>query len=619
LNFPVNALIFSNIENGDDYALNTLLKDEQIVTRKFYILAVLILLAVSSFDIKISAQAEGEKSQKKYVKKILNTKSVSPKRLSKTWVNLPSAPLIMEEYDSLMLLTNVSANKAVQYNLGCVAGEPQEFKVLSQHTPLRRSLAAYDPKNHTRESSIFVLPNDLLAACRKANARVAVTRVIFDGGKIWSGSRKPKGPAASAHIKAPSPVTIRIDKIDRSGEASEEAWLKISNNSASPVRFAANGIGRTTVMHELANGAHVSALAADSVFSPRYGIETPGPVEAYPGAGSVGTYTWLLPQNSATFRIPAKLLTEGKIFLDYKYDWEIKRLTEPNSTLPVHRTYLAPADARASGTLAGTMGFVDAQNKWADNAAKITVDLKHDGRTIPLTSDELGDYMTELGKGRYCLTSPRNSTGKPLSFAPGQYTCFEIAGDRTTRFDILLSGPGLSASASRPNEVEPCHNWHSRVDPTIARPNSDAFSPVSMSAVFAAPLKSDQPGEKPPAFGNLSQAEVFLGIECLLNLQGRNYDSRLVGATRPDVSQTFGATRTDVAALYYISYLFNQKWDFADAPFLQDGKGKINNDEAVSLAYERYRQWYSKVTALGLDEARKQKLDPLTGSGITWY
>lgn len=453
-------------------------------------MAVCASLTVISFNIKIDAQApRGITPQKKYIKKTSKTSAATKGQIFEKWVNLPKAPLIINEHNRVTRLENVSSNRAVRYQLGCVTGERQAFKVLAEHPPVIKPFEAYNSKSNLRPSSVLVFPKDLLTRCQEVNAQIAVTRVTFDNGDSWNGavSQKAEGPAETMH----------------------------------------------------------------------------GP-----------------------------------------------------------------------GTLAGTIAFVNAQNKRVDNAARVTVDLEHDGNTIPLISNELGDYMARLSKGRYCLKSLRDSAGKPLTLTPGQHTCLEISSDQTTRFDILLSGTGLSNSASpaaekivgiapKPDVVDPCYSWHSRVDPKLPPLNSggdnSSTGPIARSTVLTIVLKSNQPHETPLAFGDLSQGEVFAGIECFLSLQGRKYDSKLSGATRPDVSQTFGTTRTDVAALYYISYLFTQKWDFADAPFLQDGKGKINNDEAVSTAYEMYRQWYLKVTELGLEEARKQKLDPLAGSGITWY
>jgi len=76
----------------------------------------------------------------------------------------------------------------------------------------------------------------------------------------------------------------------------------------------------------------------------------------------------------------------------------------------------------------------------------------------------------------------------------------------------------------------------------------------------------------------------------------------------------------EVAALYYISYLFTQKWDHADAIALVSTKeDRLATDDDVANAYEAYEKWFARIKTIGLTEARKQKLDPLAGIDIRWY
>ena len=153
---------------------------------------------------------------------------------------------------------------------------------------------------------------------------------------------------------------------------------------------------------------------------------------------------------------------------------------------------------------------------------------------------------------------------------------------------ICLPAPSF-AQIENPN----CVDWHSKIDPG-----------------------------KPFAFVNVknkTESEIFLGIACLLKLEGKKMNSNVGGATRGDVSEIFGATTVEVAALFYISYLFYDNWQHADAPFLIDKNHKRNTDKAVRDAFRAYKKWFTNVKALGLEDARKQKLDPLTGSGVSWY
>lgn len=115
--------------------------------------------------------------------------------------------------------------------------------------------------------------------------------------------------------------------------------------------------------------------------------------------------------------------------------------------------------------------------------------------------------------------------------------------------------------------------------------------------------------------------EDFLrGVNCLLQLEGEKARSNVAGASRGNVSNLFGSTSIEVAALYYISYLFYRKWDHADAPFLvSKSDSKLNSDQTVARAYKAYRNWFQLVREIGLEEARRRKIDPLKGSRVSWY
>lgn len=156
-----------------------------------------------------------------------------------------------------------------------------------------------------------------------------------------------------------------------------------------------------------------------------------------------------------------------------------------------------------------------------------------------------------------------------------------------------------------------CDKWHSKVDPEIA---------------FDEPSKSLEKKEKATDALTISMSakfsdaqEFFKAAECLLKLEGRSKKARIFGATRSDVSQTFDSARIDVAALYYISYIFYERWDHAGAIALLDEHNNLDDDEIVKRAFSSYRKWLAKVRELGLESARRKKLDPLADSGISWY
>lgn len=112
---------------------------------------------------------------------------------------------------------------------------------------------------------------------------------------------------------------------------------------------------------------------------------------------------------------------------------------------------------------------------------------------------------------------------------------------------------------------------------------------------------------------------ILEGIHCLLNMEGNKHPARFSGATHMAVSQLFPDATADVAALYYISYLYYQRWDHANAIALRGENGTLNSPESILIAYESYREWFEKVKRIGLIRAREMKLDPLKDAKVKWY
>jgi hypothetical protein len=142
---------------------------------------------------------------------------------------------------------------------------------------------------------------------------------------------------------------------------------------------------------------------------------------------------------------------------------------------------------------------------------------------------------------------------------------------------------------------EVCKYWLSRVDSDV-KP-TDQFKHVDESNV----------------------ENIMVGIECLLALEGNKKRARFSGASRHDVSQLFAPATVDIAALYYISFLFTQKWDHADAVAIVDKDGRINTDESIKEAFQAYREWFKEVKKLGIYKARESGIDPFAGKNIKWY
>ena len=100
--------------------------------------------------------------------------------------------------------------------------------------------------------------------------------------------------------------------------------------------------------------------------------------------------------------------------------------------------------ARHQGFLVGSMLYVTGDKRVGESlgdAAAVTVELEHKGRMVKLTSNEQGDFIVNMAKGKYCLKSAAAADGRPLTFSPYQHKCFQIKPKRDTRFDVMLLKP----------------------------------------------------------------------------------------------------------------------------------------------------------------------------------
>ena len=141
----------------------------------------------------------------------------------------------------------------------------------------------------------------------------------------------------------------------------------------------------------------------------------------------------------------------------------------------------------------------------------------------------------------------------------------------------------------------PCEYWQSRVDESVKLPENRAIDEKNPNTVIQA-------------------------TECLLKLEGNKKKARFSGATHLYVSQLFEPATVEVAALFYISYLFYQKWDHADAiALVGDDNQRLSAPKTVKDAYGHYRRWFKKVKALGIVKAREMKIEPLKGKDVRWY
>lgn len=109
------------------------------------------------------------------------------------------------------------------------------------------------------------------------------------------------------------------------------------------------------------------------------------------------------------------------------------------------------------------------------------------------------------------------------------------------------------------------------------------------------------------------------GMSCLLQCRGITREAGISGATHYEVSAGLPRATVELAALYYISFLFTGQRTHADGVALWNSDGVINPPGSIDTAYEAYERWFRRVQELGLATAREQGLNPLEGTGLAWY
>ena len=116
-------------------------------------------------------------------------------------------------------------------------------------------------------------------------------------------------------------------------------------------------------------------------------------------------------------------------------------------------------------------------------------------------------------------------------------------------------------------------------------------------------------------------------IECLLGEDNDLRPAAFGGSVRLEVSQTFAIPTANLAALYAISYIYSGHYDHAaavalrgdDASFTDSNGNYVTKASAIQKAYKAYRAWFVKVREMGLASAQKSGLQPLEGTGLSWY
>ena len=182
------------------------------------------------------------------------------------------------------------------------------------------------------------------------------------------------------------------------------------------------------------------------------------------------------------------------------------------------------------------------------------------------------------------------------------------------------------------DHAQVCQLWESRVDSKMkikegaalkGKPMASASSHVpNMALPPNGGVTSDPDGVK-----ELSEQEAFDAISCLLNMENNVHQSRFGTYVQPQVSQFFAPAPSNLAALYYISYIYTGDWQHAGAVALRgqgveafNSRGEyLTRSEAVAAAYKAYRKWFAEVKRIGLQKSREAGLNPLSETGMEWY
>lgn len=113
-------------------------------------------------------------------------------------------------------------------------------------------------------------------------------------------------------------------------------WIRITNNSVWTLQFPATSDGTPKVLRKLSNGRVVAMLSNGATFYPGYGQESNSVQVIRPISIHVGTSSFLPSNSSAIFSIPGKV-KEGRLYLDFNYEWELNTVYQAT---PTHRLYV---------------------------------------------------------------------------------------------------------------------------------------------------------------------------------------------------------------------------------------------------------------------------------------
>src|SRR3990167_6218031 len=177
---------------------------------------------------------------------------------------------------------------------------------------------------------------------------------------------------------------------------------------------------------------------------------------------------------------------------------------------------------------------------------------------------------------------------------------------------LTLPLPVLAAEA-----VGSCGVWRELIVHPAQRTAVVDFRQVGA----ANPTPSD-----PLGFASLSDSQTVDAIACLLDAEADSRPASISGSIGQRTGQIFEPAPANLAALYYISYLFKRRYAHASGVGLRGedaghevGGQYVTRPEAIRRAYSSYRKWFARLKKIGLCKARATGLDPLEASGLWWY
>ena len=191
---------------------------------------------------------------------------------------------------------------------------------------------------------------------------------------------------------------------------------------------------------------------------------------------------------------------------------------------------------------------------------------------------------------------------------------------------LLLVFPSVAFGQTAMETDNPagCTYWFSRVELSPKHNTSEVSSQVPPPAGVSG--VGDAQHNDPDNVRALSESQAMTAIGCLLKLEDNRHPAKFWGATKMTVSQLFAPATVNLAALYYISYVFTRDFSHAGAVALRGPHcgASVNGayatrQQCIHRAFTAYRGWFAQIKHVGLERARAEGLSPLAGSGIEWY